>query len=446
MIKDNTRNHILKNALVVQKLDGKLSSSKKDLLIENGIITKIEANILPIEGYTSHDYTGCHILPGLIDTQVHFREPGLTHKEDIASGTKAAVKGGVTGVFEMPNTKPSTDSVDRIQEKLDIAKQTAYCDYAFYAGATHKNTEALNDIIKLKGCCGIKVFMGSSTGSLLVDNPEVLENLFKNTTGIMAFHCEDESRLKKRRLELGDKLNKVLQHPEWRDVDTALIATKKIIELAKKYNRKAHILHVTTAEEWQLIKANKDFVTAECTPQHMYFKAPDIYERIGTLGQMNPPIREERHQLAIQEALKSKVVDLIGSDHAPHTLEEKSKDYPGTPSGMPGVQTIIPVMLDFINKGLITIEDLVYFMCEKPIEMFKLTNRKLIEVGAPATLTIVDLNKEVKVDKDWLEYKCGWSPFTNETLKGWPVATILRGHFAMKDGVISEDRSPLPIN
>jgi len=287
--------------------------------------------------------------------------------------------------------------------------------------------------------------MGSSTGNLLLDDIDAIEKLFNIKEGVIAFHCEDEDRLKKRRLELGKGLTKVAQHPEWRDVDTALIATTQIINLAKKYKRKAHILHVTTRQEWELIKENKEFVTAECTPQHLYFKAPDIYQKLGTYGQMNPPIREEVHQLAVQRALSNGVVDLIGSDHAPHTIKEKSRDYPGTPSGMPGVQTIVPVMLDFVNKGLITIEDLVLYMCENPIKMYKLKNRSINTVGSEATFTIVDLNKKQEVTKDWLEYKCGWSPFEGIELTGWPVATVIRGSFVMSGGMMLDSFEAKPL-
>jgi len=382
------------------------------------------------------DCRGLHILPGVIDTQVHFREPGNTHKEDLNTGTLAALAGGVTSVFEMPNTNPLTTTAEALQDKLDRAAGRAWCNYAFFVGGTGENAEQLPVLERLPGCCGVKVFMGSSTGNLLTEDDETLERILAHGTRRVAVHAEDEARLKER-AALVAGCGDVTQHPHWRDVETALKATQRLLRLAHKTGRPIHVLHITTAEEMALLAANKDIATVEVTPQHLTLFAPDCYERLGTLAQMNPPIREEHHRAALWKALQDGVADLIGSDHAPHTHEEKALPYPESPSGMPGVQTLVPLMLNHVNKGRLTLERFVDMVCHNPQRIYGIEGKGRIETGYDGDLTIVDMNARRTISNDWVKSKCGWTPFDGMEVTGWPVMTILGGNIAMRDGEIS---------
>ena len=335
----------------------------------------------------------------------------------------------------MPNTSPNTSTVKRFQEKRESVSQKAHCDFGLFAGATSQNSEQLLLMEKEEACCGIKIFMGSSTGDLLVAEDNFLEKVLQTGSRMISVHCEDEGLLKERK-EIAIKEAHPKAHPQWRNEETALRATQRIVELAKKWQRRIHTLHITTAEELQYLSQNKDIVSVEILPQHMYFKAPDCYEKLGSLAQMNPPIRHEKHQLAIKEALRSGIVDVVASDHAPHTLEEKQKTYPQSPSGLTGVQTIVPVMLNFVNQGLLDIPHLIRLMNINPCRIFSVKNKGGIFIGQDADFTIIDKNKTRKVDNQWIQSRAGWSPYHGEALTGWPVMTMIRGHLVMKEDQI----------
>jgi len=379
------------------------------------------------------DAGGLHVLPGVIDTQVHFREPGLEHKEDLASGTAAAALGGVTAVFEMPNTSPSTLTATDLADKLERAKGRAWVDHAFFIGASDENAEDLPFLERLPGCCGVKIFMGSSTGSLLVEDDETLESVLRNGMRRVAVHAEDEERLRER-LALVRGGADVALHAEWRDAETALRATRRLLRIARAAGRRVHVLHVSTGDELPLLAEYKDLATVEVTPQHLTLAAPECYERLGTLAQMNPPIRAASHREALWRALGQGVVDVIGSDHAPHTAEEKARDYPGSPSGMPGVQTLLPLMLDHMNNGRLSLERLIDLVCMGPARIYGIAGKGRIAVGYDADFTLVDLRAHRTIAAEWLASKCGWSPFAGMSVTGWPQATVVRGRPVMREG------------
>ena len=381
------------------------------------------------------DCTGLTVLPGVIDTQVHFREPGLAHKEDLESGSRAAVLGGITGVFEMPNTSPNTDSAEALADKLTRARDRMWCEHAFYVGATNENAEQLGELERLPGAAGVKVFMGASTGSLLVSDDDVLARVLANGRRRVAIHAEDEARMQAR---LGERVaGDPSSHPVWRDDESAMLATRRILKLAREARRRIHVLHVTTPAELELLGMNKDIASCEVTPQHLTLAAEEAYPALGTLAQMNPPIRSAAHRDGLWHWLNQGVPDVIGSDHAPHTLEEKAKPYPGSPSGMPGVQTLLPLMLDHVAAGRLTLQRLVDLVCYGPQRLFGLTAKGRIVVGYDADFTIVDLKRQWTVEERWLASRCGWSPFTGRTLTGKPIGTIIRGRQAMWDGELA---------
>jgi dihydroorotase len=378
------------------------------------------------------DATGLHVLPGVIDSQVHFREPGLTHKEDLESGTRGALLGGVTGVFEMPNTNPLTLWKADLQAKLDAANGRAWCDYAFYIGGSAVNAEQLQTLENLPGCSGVKVFMGSSFGDLLTDDDSVLRRILSHGRRRMAVHAEDEARLCERKalIEAGGD---VRQHPHWRDCESAFKATRRIVKIAGETGRRLHVLHVTTAEEMAFLAQHKRRVTVEVTPHHLTMHAPDCYERLGALAQMNPPVREQRHQDALWQAIRDGVVDVIGSDHAPHTLEEKAKPYPQSPSGMTGVQTLLPLMLDHVHAGRLSLQRLVDLTSAGPVRIFGIEGKGRIALGFDADLTLVDLAARRTIHNNWIASRCGWTPYDGITVTGWPIHTILRGQVMVRD-------------
>jgi len=381
------------------------------------------------------DAKGLHILPGVIDTQVHFREPGLEHKEDLATGTKAAVLGGVTAAFEMPNTKPNTVTQADLEDKIRRARGRVWSDIAFYVGATPENLAELPKLERQRGCAGVKMFMGSSTGTLLVADDATVLQVLKHGRRRMAVHAEDEARLKERFALVRDGAPPAM-HPVWRDVETAYLATQRLIGLAQQAKRRVHVLHVTTAEEMGFLARHKDIATVETTPQHLTLAAPDCYERLGTYAQMNPPIREAAHQSALWHAVRSGVVDCIGSDHAPHTREEKEKPYPQSPSGMPGVQTLLPLLLDHANAGRLTLQRMVEITSAGPARIFGISGKGAIRVGNDADLTLVDLAAKRVIRNDWIASRCGWTPFDGMSVTGWPKATIVRGRIVMRDDEI----------
>ncbi len=375
---------------------------------------------------------GLHVLPGIIDTQVHLREPGLEHKEDFATGTAAAALGGVTAVFDMPNTKPSTIAAEDLADKRRRARGRAWCDMAFFIGAAAGNAEQLAELERLPGCAGVKLFMGSSTGDLLVADEEDILRVLTNGRRRMAVHAEDEARLRARFALVKDGADPAM-HPLWRDVETAVSATQRLMRLARAAGRRVHVLHVTTAEEIPILAANRDIATVEATPQHLTLTAPDCYQRLGTLAQMNPPIREARHREALWQAVGQGLIDCIGSDHAPHTREEKAKPYPQSPSGMPGVQTLLPLLLDHVNAGRLTLERLVDLTSAGPARLYGIAGKGRIAVGYDADLTLVDLKARRAIRDSWIASRCGWTPFDGMTVTGWPIATIVRGQVVMRD-------------
>ncbi len=381
------------------------------------------------------DASGLHVLPGIIDSQVHFREPGLEYKEDLESGTRGAVLGGVTTVFEMPNTNPNTTTAAAMHDKLRRADGRCWTDYAFYVGAAADNVEHLAELERMPGCCGIKVFMGSSTGTLLVPDDATLEQVLRAGTRRVAIHSEDEQRLLARK-HLAVEAGHPRAHPIWRDADTGLLATQRLLHLARKTGRRVHVLHVTTAAEMELLAQHKDIATVEVLPQHLTLTAPDCYERLGTLAQMNPPIREQVHQDALWRAIREGVVDVIGSDHAPHTLEEKAKPYPQTPSGLTGVQTLLPLMLNHVANGKLSLQRLVDLLCTSPQRVFGIAGKGRIARGYDADFTIVDLKARREIRNDWIASKCGWTAFDGMTVTGWPIYTIIRGQIVMREDTL----------
>lgn len=390
-----------------------------------------------------YDAENLIVLPGCLDTQVHFREPGSTDAEDLNSGSRAAIVGGITGVFEMPNTNPPTSNKKEFQNKLNLAKNRMYCNYAFYFGATPENQEELADLKSLEGCCGVKLFAGSSTGNLLVHKEEDIEKVFASTSKIVSVHSEDEEILNQRK-KLREKGN-VLTHPIWRNEESAISSTRRIVKIALRLNKKAHILHVTTKEEVDFLSQNKGNITFEITPQHLTLTSPECYEKLGTFAQMNPPIRDKSHYDRLWYAVRNNYNDTIGSDHAPHLKENKLKDYPETPSGMPGVQTLMPVMLNHINEGRLKLEQLIKLLCENPVKIFGIKNKGYIKKDYDADFTIIDMNKVIEIKNEKIESKCGWSPFNGHKFKGTPVATIVNGKIKMKDGVILGDPEGAPL-
>ncbi len=375
------------------------------------------------------DCTGLHVLPGVIDTQVHFREPGLTHKEDLETGAHAAVMGGVTAVFEMPNTNPLTISEQTLADKVAAAHHRMACDFAFYMGGTVENADDLPELERLPGCCGVKVFMGSSTGSLLVADDDGVGRILSKITRRAAFHSEDEFRLEERKGERieGDPRS----HPVWRDVETAMRCTDRLLSLARKHGKRVHVLHISTADEMALLAANRDVASVEVTPHHLTLAAPEAYEQLGTRAQMNPPVRDAAHREGIWQGLLDGVVDVLGSDHAPHTLEEKSATYPASPSGMTGVQTLVPVMLDHVNAGRLTIERFVDLTSHGPARLFQIVRKGRMMEGYDADFTIVDLKAQRTITNDWIASKCGWTPYDGKEVTGWPKGTLIRGRRVM---------------
>jgi dihydroorotase len=377
------------------------------------------------------DCTGLHVLPGVIDTQVHFREPGLEWKEDLLSGSLCAVMGGVTAVFEMPNTNPTTTTPDLMADKLSRGHDRMHCDYAFYAGATNENAELLPEIERMVGCCGVKVFMGASTGSLLVADDEGVERVLNNINRRAAFHSEDEYRLADRR-ELaveGDWTS----HPVVRDAEAAIMSTNRLIRLARKTGKRIHVLHISTAQEMDILAEHRDIASVEATPQHLTLVAPDIYEQIGSRAQMNPPIRSAEHRAGLWRGLQAGIVDVIGSDHAPHTLEEKAKPYPQSPSGMPGVQTLVPIMLDHVNAGRLSLERFVDLTSHGAQRIFQIAGKGRMAEGWDADFTLVDMQHKRVITDAWSASKSGWTPFDGREVQGWPMATIVRGRVVMRD-------------
>ena len=378
------------------------------------------------------DCRGLHILPGVIDTQVHFREPGLTHKEDLESGSRSAVMGGVTSVFEMPNTSPATTSAEALADKITRAHHRMHCDFAFFMGGTRENTKDLAELERLPGCAGVKVFMGSSTGSLLVEDDEGVRNILKAIRRRASFHAEDEYRMNERkhlRVESDPR-----SHPVWRDGIAALTCTQRLIRLARETGSRVHVLHISTAQEIDFLAEHKDLASVEATPHHLTLEAPDCYERLGTHAQMNPPVRDRAHREGVWRGIAQGIVDVLGSDHAPHTADEKAKNYPATPSGMTGVQTLVPIMLDHVNAGRLTLARFVDLTSHGPARLFGIARKGRIAVGYDADFTVVDLKRRETIRNRWIASRAAWTPYDGISVTGWPVGTFVRGARVMWDG------------
>ena len=382
------------------------------------------------------DCTNLTVLPGVIDSQVHFREPGLEGKETLESGMLAAASGGVTSIFEMPNTNPLTITPETIQDKLNRASKGAWTDYAFYLGGTMRTSSNLSDWENLKGVCGIKIFMGASTGDLVTATDEEVESVVSNGRRVIAVHAEDQMIMDQNQNSILGDSQDVGMHCKWRSPESCLSATTRVVNLARKHNRRVHILHITTEEEMEFLSNNKDVASVELLANHLTLHAPECYERLGTLAQQNPPIRERKHQDALWAALNSGVVDIVASDHAPHTLDEKSQTYPKSPSGTPGVQTLVPIMLNHVNNGKLALAKLVGLWSYGPERIHKISNKGRIKEGYDADFTIVDMNKEMVIKNSQQRSKSKWTPYDGMKVKGWVTHTILRGNCVMQDDEI----------
>tara|TARA_B100001996_G_scaffold342004_1_gene296391 strand:- start:417 stop:1721 length:1305 start_codon:yes stop_codon:yes gene_type:complete len=428
---------IIKNGLCYIDKDLK----DQNIGIKEGKIVKIGK--ISSEAKEIFDARSLIVLPGCIDTQTHFREPGSTDTEDLHSGSRAAIVGGITSVFEMPNTKPPTSNKIEFKKKLDLAKNRMYCNYAFYFGATPDNALDLANLKDLEGCCGIKLFAGSSTGNLLVQHETDIEKVFQNSSKVVSVHSEDQEilNMRKKLIKEGD----VHTHPLWRNEECAISSTRRIVRIAERYKKKAHILHVTTKQEIDFLSQHKGNITFEITPQHLTIFAPDCYDKLGTYAQMNPPIRDKSHYDRLWYGVKNNFNDTIGSDHAPHLKKNKEKIYPNSPSGMPGVQTLMPVMLNHVNDGKLSLEQLINSVCENPVKIFGIKNKGFIKEGFDADFTVVDMNKKIVIKNENIESKCGWSPFDGFEFKGTPVSTIIGGQTKMKNGKIFGEPEGKPL-
>jgi len=378
------------------------------------------------------DASGLTVLPGVIDTQVHFREPGLEWKEDLETGSRAAALGGVVAVFEMPNTEPNTTDPATLEDKLARARDRMWTDHAFYVGGTHANADHLGELERLPGCCGVKVFMGASTGDLLIADDDGVRKVLNAVARRATFHSEDEYRLAERRplARPGDWTS----HPEVRDAESAIMSTRRLVRLARETGKRIHVLHVSTAEEIAFLADHKDVATVEVTPQHLTLDGDEAYARLKGYAQMNPPIRDAHHIGGLWRGIEQGVVDVLGSDHAPHTKEEKARPYPASPSGMPGVQTLVPVMLTHVAQGRMTLERFIDLTSAGAQRVFQTANKGRMAEGYDADLTLVDLKARRTIRHEDMASRCGWTPFDGFEAQGWPMATIVRGRVVMQDG------------
>ena len=428
---------ILAGATVVNQ-DG---AAQRDIGVANGKIAEI-GDLYAAAAGERIDCRGLHVLPGVIDSQVHFREPGLTHKEDLETGSRGAVLGGVTAVFEMPNTDPLTVSAEALADKVKRAAGRMHCDFAFWVGGTHDNVADIPELERLPGAAGIKVFMGSSTGKLLVPDDSGVLAILKRTRRRAAFHSEDEPRLIERKdlRVAGDPAS----HPVWRDVATAVKSTERLIRLAREARAQVHVLHISTREEIALLQEAKDVASCEATPHHLTLSAED-YARLGTKLQMNPPVRGSEHREGLWRGLAQGVIDVLGSDHAPHTLEEKAKPYPQSPSGMTGVQTLAPIMLDHVAEGRLTLQRFVDLTSAGPARIFGIVGKGRIAAGYDADFTVVDLKRRETIRNSWIASRSGWTPYDGKTVTGWPVGTFVRGRKVMWEGEVTTPSTGAPV-
>src|SRR6266568_4286345 len=406
---------ILKSGTVVNQ-DGE---GVRDIAIAQGRIAAI-GSLGQASAAEVIDCKGLHILPGVVDTQVHFREPGLTHKEDLETGSRSAVMGGVTAVFEMPNTDPLTVSEQTFTDKVKRGHHRMHCDFAFFIGGTRDNVQDLPELERAPGCAGVKVIRRRA-----------------------AFHAEDEYRLNDRkglRIE-GDPRS----HPVWRDETAALMATQRLVNLARESGKRIHVLHISTKQEIEYLRDHKDVASCEATPHHLTMAAPECYERLGTLAQMNPPVRSADHREGIWYGIEQGIIDVLGSDHAPHTLEEKAKTYPASPSGMTGVQTLVPLMLDHVNAGRLSLARFVDLTSAGPARLYNMACKGRIAAGYDADFTIVDLKRSKTITNKWVASKAGWTPYDGVRVQGWPVGTFVRGRRVMWQGELATASTGEPV-
>lgn len=406
----------------------------RDVAVRDGRIVHI-GPVDPSKAGRVIDCRGLTILPGVIDTQVHFREPGLDHKEDLETGSRAAVMGGVTAVFEMPNTNPQTVTPETLADKVRRGHHRMHCDFAFWVGGTHDNAADIPELERLPGAAGVKVFMGSSTGDLLVEDDEGVGRILRQTRRRAAFHSEDEMILRERKdlRVAGDPSS----HPVWRSAEVALRCTERLVRIARNEGAAIHVLHISTADEMRFLAGCKDVASCEVTPHHLTLAGPEAYEKLGTLVQMNPPVRDDAHRAGIWEGVTQGVADILGSDHAPHTLEEKAKPYPDSPSGMTGVQTLVPTMLNHVAQGRMTLARFVDMTSAGPARLFGIARKGRIAVGYDADFTIVDLKRTETIRNSWIASRCAWTPYDGVSVTGWPVGTVVRGHVAMWEGELA---------
>src|ERR1700742_1943458 len=429
---------ILKSGTVVNQ-DGE---GVRDIAIANGRIAAI-GPLGQASAAEVIDCKGLHILPGVMDTQVHFREPGLTHKEDLETGSRSAVMGGVTAVFEMPNTDPLTVTEATFTDKVRRGRHRMHCDFAFFIGGTRDNVQQLPELERAEGCAGVKVFIGSSTGSLLVEDDESLRRILQVIQRRAAFHAEDEYRLNERkplRIEADPR-----SHPVWRDETAALMATERLVKLARETGKRIHVLHISTKQEIEYLREHKDVASCEATPHHLTMAAPKSYERRGPRAKMTPPVRDADHREGIWYGIEQGIVDVLGSDHAPHTLEEKAKAYPASPSGMTGVQTLVPLMLDHVNAGRLSLARFVDLSSAGPARLFNIACKGRIAAGYDADFTIVDLKRVETITDKWIASRAGWTPYDGMRVTGGPVGTFVRGRRVMWQGELTAPSTGEPV-
>lgn len=420
-------------SLLIKQVDMVLPDGIKtgDILIQNGKITRIDWTITASAEVVLQN-TGLTLLPGVIDPHVHFRDPGALHKETLETGSMAAAAGGVTSFFDMPNTNPATISIESLEKKKHLASQKSLVNYNFFMGATPENLE---DLVKAQNIPGIKIFMGSSTGSLLVDKRPDLESIFKHSPHLIAVHAEDEAIITQNKQKHAHSTD-VHDHIKIRTPEAALKATKLAVELSKLYQKRLHICHLTTQEEAEFLSLEKisGLISTEVSPQHLLLSAPEVYQKWGTFAQINPPIREERHRLALWNALQSGVIDFIATDHAPHTIEEKNQPFGVAHSGMPGVETSLLLMLDLVSKKKITLSQVVKWLCEGPARIYHIQNKGKLQVGCDGDMVLVDLNAKKTIRNEDQHTHVKWSVFDGISVQGVPLITIVNGQVVFREG------------
>lgn len=442
-----THNYLIQNASIVN--EGSIYQA--DVAVSDGFIKAIITSGSPVDSQYSHfrviDARGLHLLPGVIDDQVHFREPGLTHKGNIYSESRAAVAGGITSFMEMPNTLPNTLTNDLLEQKFELAARYSLANYSFYLGAANHNLEEIKRVDSSR-VCGIKVFMGSSTGNMLVDDSHTLQGIFAEAPCLVAVHCEHEPTVREnlsryRASAEGQSINASI-HPLIRSAEACYKSSAQAVELANRYQTRLHILHLSTALEMKLFDhqrpLNEKKITAEVCVHHLWFNSDD-YASKGNFIKWNPAIKTANDQKALWEALLSGRLDVVATDHAPHTYEEKSRPYFDSPSGGPLVQHALPAMLDFFHEGRISLQAIVEKMCHNPAIAFQIDRRGFIREGYFADLVLVDLNKPNPVDADSIRYKCGWSPFEGHVFRSAVTHTFVNGHLAYENGEIHDNQS-----